>query len=155
MDARATVIPFLDDVATALTEADLVIMRAGASSIAELCAVGRPGLLVPYPHAAADHQRKNAESLAGRRSAIRVLEEEATPERLAAEALALARNPDERRRLARAASALGSPDAASIVARDLLTVAKIEPRVPLPDRPSSSGGARSARWAQAREVERV
>lgn len=136
---RARVVPFLDDVAGALAEADLVIMRAGASSLAELCAVGRAGLLIPFAHAAADHQRKNADSLAGRRAAIRVLEAEATPERLAAEALALARNPDERRRLARAAGALGSPDAAGIVARDLLAVAGIEPRTPASRGKGSAG----------------
>ena len=57
---RARVVPFIDDVAQALAAADLVIGRAGAASLAELCAVGRPSLLVAYPFAADDHQFQNA-----------------------------------------------------------------------------------------------
>src|SRR6202030_1330141 len=58
--ARATVVPSIDDVAAALAGTDLVIERSGASSLAELCAVGRPSILIPFPFAADDHQHKNA-----------------------------------------------------------------------------------------------
>src|SRR5690606_4628603 len=60
LSAAAEVVPFIDDMARALASADLVIARAGASTLAELCAVGRPAILVPYPFAADDHQLKNA-----------------------------------------------------------------------------------------------
>ena len=53
--------PYLDDVSEAYAAADLVLARAGASTLAELAALGLPALLVPYPHAAEDHQRRNAE----------------------------------------------------------------------------------------------
>src|SRR5205814_10095023 len=56
-----SVTPFLDDVAGELAAADLVIGRGGASSLGELCAVGRASILIPFPFAADDHQRKNAE----------------------------------------------------------------------------------------------
>lgn len=61
--SRASVQPFIDDMAAALAAADIVIGRAGASAVAEICAVGRPSLLVPYPFAG-DHQKVNADSIA-------------------------------------------------------------------------------------------
>jgi UDP-N-acetylglucosamine--N-acetylmuramyl-(pentapeptide) pyrophosphoryl-undecaprenol N-acetylglucosamine transferase len=59
----ARIYPFIQDMASAYAMADLVISRAGASTIAELAALGKPSLLVPYPYAANDHQRRNAEAL--------------------------------------------------------------------------------------------
>lgn len=124
---RAQVLPFIDDVARELEMADLVIGRAGASFLAELCAVGRPSLLIPFPFAADDHQRKNAESLAQARAAICVVQSEATPERVRDEVLALSRDTSRRVAMAKAARERGAPDAADRVARDLLTLAGIEP----------------------------
>jgi UDP-N-acetylglucosamine--N-acetylmuramyl-(pentapeptide) pyrophosphoryl-undecaprenol N-acetylglucosamine transferase len=118
-----TVVPFIDDVAAALTAADVVIERAGASSLAELCAVGRAAILIPYPFAADDHQRKNAESLAKKGAAIAVPQPEATEARIAAELAQLARDPARRSKIAGAARALGRPDAAARVAEDLLNLA--------------------------------
>jgi UDP-N-acetylglucosamine--N-acetylmuramyl-(pentapeptide) pyrophosphoryl-undecaprenol N-acetylglucosamine transferase len=122
--AAVTVVPFIDDMAAALTEADVVIGRAGASSVAELCAVGRPAILIPYPFAADDHQRKNAESIARSGAAIVVPQPDATPARLAAEIGRLAHDPELRARMARAARALGRPDAAARIAEDLLELAR-------------------------------
>jgi UDP-N-acetylglucosamine--N-acetylmuramyl-(pentapeptide) pyrophosphoryl-undecaprenol N-acetylglucosamine transferase len=122
--ARATVAPFIDDVAAALAGADLVIARAGASSLAELCAVGRASILIPFPFATDDHQQRNARSLERGGAAITVPEREATPARLAAEIAALARDPARRAQMARAARALGRPDAARAVALDLLDLAE-------------------------------
>ena len=121
--ARAIVRPFIDDVAAALTSADLVIGRAGASSLAELCAVGRASILIPFPFAADDHQHKNARSLERAGAAITLAQAEATSSRLAPEILALARDPERRARMARAALSLGRPDAAREVARDLIDLA--------------------------------
>ncbi|HEV8550089.1 MAG TPA: UDP-N-acetylglucosamine--N-acetylmuramyl-(pentapeptide) pyrophosphoryl-undecaprenol N-acetylglucosamine transferase, partial [Polyangiaceae bacterium] len=72
------VVPFIDAMPAALAAAELVVGRAGAGALSEMCAVGRPGLLVPYPFAADDHQRKNAEALAAAGAAVCVPNAEAT-----------------------------------------------------------------------------
>ena len=72
--------PFIEDMAEALSEADLVVGRAGAGAVSEICAVGRASLLIPYPFAG-DHQRFNAHSLERRGAALTVLSNDATPER--------------------------------------------------------------------------
>src|SRR5262249_31478944 len=123
MGHRARVVPFIDDVAGALAEADLVVGRAGASAIAELCAVGRPSILIPFPFAADDHQRKNAESLAAAGASVCIVQRELTIERLAAEIVRLANDPDQRASMATVARERGAPDAAARVARDLLALA--------------------------------
>jgi UDP-N-acetylglucosamine--N-acetylmuramyl-(pentapeptide) pyrophosphoryl-undecaprenol N-acetylglucosamine transferase len=120
---KVRVVSFIDDVAAALASADLVIERAGAGSLAELCAVGRAAILIPYPFAADDHQRRNAESLANKGAAIAVTQTDASPSRLAAEITRLAKDPELRARMAAAAAALGRPDAAARVAEDLLALA--------------------------------
>jgi UDP-N-acetylglucosamine--N-acetylmuramyl-(pentapeptide) pyrophosphoryl-undecaprenol N-acetylglucosamine transferase len=61
---------YLNDVADAYAAADLVLARAGASTVGELAATGRPAILVPYPHAAEDHQRANAETVAQAGAAV-------------------------------------------------------------------------------------
>jgi UDP-N-acetylglucosamine--N-acetylmuramyl-(pentapeptide) pyrophosphoryl-undecaprenol N-acetylglucosamine transferase len=125
---RAEVVPFIDDVAAALSLADVVVMRAGASSLAELCVVGRASILVPFPFAADDHQWKNARSLESAGAAIAVAQAEATPERLGAEIQALCADPARRAGMARAAGELGRPDAARAVALDLLDLARAHAR---------------------------
>jgi UDP-N-acetylglucosamine--N-acetylmuramyl-(pentapeptide) pyrophosphoryl-undecaprenol N-acetylglucosamine transferase len=124
---RAEVVPFIDDVPGALADADLVVGRAGASAVAEICAVGRPSLLVPYPFAGG-HQRENAESLGRRGAAVCVPAEEATPERLATEIDRLVRDSAILPRMAAAARALGRPAAAAVIAGDLLALASGETR---------------------------
>jgi UDP-N-acetylglucosamine--N-acetylmuramyl-(pentapeptide) pyrophosphoryl-undecaprenol N-acetylglucosamine transferase len=123
--AQATVEPFIDDMANALGRADLVIGRAGASAVAEICAVGRPSLLIPYPFAG-DHQRFNAESLVRAGASVCILSKDATVERLAAEISTLV---DDRARLAAMAEnarSLGKPDAAKVIAEDLLELGGID-----------------------------
>lgn len=73
---------FLDDMPKCFEAADLVLARSGASTVAELAAAGKPSLLVPFPQAADDHQRKNAEVLAHAGAARVIIEAELTPERL-------------------------------------------------------------------------
>ena len=82
--ARATVTAFIDDVAAAIADADLVVQRAGAGAVAELCAIGRPSLFVPFPFAADDHQTTNARSLSDVGAAVSVPQSEASALRLAA-----------------------------------------------------------------------
>jgi UDP-N-acetylglucosamine--N-acetylmuramyl-(pentapeptide) pyrophosphoryl-undecaprenol N-acetylglucosamine transferase len=123
IEARARVVPFIDDMAAALGDADLVVGRSGASSLAELCAVGRASILVPFPFATDDHQMKNARSLEHAGAAVAVAEADATPARLAAEIARLAGDPARRARMARAAMDLGRPDAAREIALDLVDLA--------------------------------
>ena len=112
----ATVLPFLHDMPAQMAAADLVVSRAGASTLAELTILGRPMVLVPLPTAADDHQRKNAASLARAGAAEVIDERELTGERLAAVVLGLAGDGLRRHRMAAAARGLGRPDAAARVA---------------------------------------
>jgi len=121
--SSVTVTTFIDDVAGALGSADLVIERAGAASLAELCAVGRPAVLIPYPYAADDHQRRNAESLERDGGAVCVLQRDADSDRLEQVLRPLIADPALRTRMAEAAAARGRPDAARVIAADLLSLA--------------------------------
>jgi UDP-N-acetylglucosamine--N-acetylmuramyl-(pentapeptide) pyrophosphoryl-undecaprenol N-acetylglucosamine transferase len=144
--ARVTVVPFIEDVAQALAEADVVVARAGASSIAELTAVGRAAVLVPFPHAADDHQARNAEALARAGGAICVRQEAADATRLARELRALLGDDRGRVAMADASRATGKPRAAHDVAIDLLELAGI------PQRPRSKTNGSSRNLPRSGEV---
>jgi UDP-N-acetylglucosamine--N-acetylmuramyl-(pentapeptide) pyrophosphoryl-undecaprenol N-acetylglucosamine transferase len=118
----ARVMPFIDDMSDALARADLVIGRAGAGAVSEICAVGRPSVLIPYPYAG-DHQRFNAMSLEQRGAAVTVLAKDAKPERLAQEIGSLLGDRARLSAMARQARSLGRPNAALAIARDLLALA--------------------------------
>lgn len=118
----ANVVSFIDDMPAALSRADLVVGRSGAGALSEMCAVGRPGLLVPYPFAAGDHQRVNAEALVRAGAARTVPNKDADPERLAREIGELTRDRALLARMADAARAIGRPAAAHTIARDLLAL---------------------------------
>jgi UDP-N-acetylglucosamine--N-acetylmuramyl-(pentapeptide) pyrophosphoryl-undecaprenol N-acetylglucosamine transferase len=139
------VVPFIDDVARELERADLVIERSGGGSLAELCAVGRPSILIPFPFAADDHQRKNAKALEARGAAVCIDPSDATPSRMATEVVSLAKDHARRTAMANAARALGRPDAAHTVARDLLALA----RIPLRSSVSSANGEANNATAKA------
>jgi UDP-N-acetylglucosamine--N-acetylmuramyl-(pentapeptide) pyrophosphoryl-undecaprenol N-acetylglucosamine transferase len=117
---RASVVPFIDDMARAYASASLIIARAGATSLAEICAIGRPSILVPYPHAADDHQTRNAEALERAGAAIMVRESELSGPKLADVTRALLEHDDRRRTMALAARAEGRPEAAAAIVDDLL-----------------------------------
>lgn len=109
-------VDFIDRMSLAYAVADVVVCRAGATSIAELTAVGRASVLVPYPHATGDHQRHNAHALARAGGARVVADEELTAGALVAAAGPLL-DPTERARVASAARAFGRRDAADNVVR--------------------------------------
>ncbi len=113
---RYEVLPFIEDMPARLAAADLVVCRAGATTLAELAAAGRPAILVPYPHAAGDHQTRNAEAVERAGAAVLLADRDLDPARLAAIVEELARDPARRRRMAAAARALSIPDAASRIA---------------------------------------
>ncbi len=113
------VLAFLDDMERRFGEADLVLARSGATTCAELCAAGKPALLVPFAGAADDHQTTNARALEAKRAA-RVLEEkQLTGESLARAVRELVDAPETLVAMGAAARGLGRPDAAARVA-DLL-----------------------------------
>jgi UDP-N-acetylglucosamine--N-acetylmuramyl-(pentapeptide) pyrophosphoryl-undecaprenol N-acetylglucosamine transferase len=122
---RARIAPFIDDMPAALAAADIVIGRAGASAVSEICAVGRPSLLVPYPFAG-DHQKLNADSITREGAALWVPSAEATPVRLATELRALMDQPERLVAMAAAARRLGRPHAAHAIAKDLLSLAGVD-----------------------------
>jgi UDP-N-acetylglucosamine--N-acetylmuramyl-(pentapeptide) pyrophosphoryl-undecaprenol N-acetylglucosamine transferase len=119
----ADVEPFLYDMGRQLGRADLIVCRAGATTLAEITAAGKAAILVPLPTATDDHQRKNAARLVEAGAAELLLQAEMTGERLADRLLALAGDRDRRQRMAAAARALAKPDAAkTIVDRALALV---------------------------------
>jgi UDP-N-acetylglucosamine--N-acetylmuramyl-(pentapeptide) pyrophosphoryl-undecaprenol N-acetylglucosamine transferase len=115
---NATVTPFIDDMPRAYASAALVIGRAGATSIAEICAIGRPSILIPIP-LADDHQWPNAHALAEAGAALALREKETTAESLGLAVSRLMNDPAQRLRMADAARTLGRPDAAAAIVDDL------------------------------------
>ena len=123
---QGELVAFIDDMGRRYAEADLVICRAGAVTIAELSAGGMASILVPFPHAVDDHQTANARFLSERRAAILIQQRDLSPEKLAgligsldrAKLLDMARN----------ARALGKPDAARVVAQRCMQLARTSSR---------------------------
>jgi UDP-N-acetylglucosamine--N-acetylmuramyl-(pentapeptide) pyrophosphoryl-undecaprenol N-acetylglucosamine transferase len=116
---EADVVDFIDDMGKAYRDAAVVVSRAGATTVAELVAVGRPAIFVPYPYAAGDHQRRNAEALERHGAALAVRDEELEPARLARLLSTLLDDPAHRRSMGEAARRLGRPDAAAAIVDDL------------------------------------
>jgi UDP-N-acetylglucosamine--N-acetylmuramyl-(pentapeptide) pyrophosphoryl-undecaprenol N-acetylglucosamine transferase len=109
---QASVDPFIDEMAPCYREAHLVICRAGAATITELCAWGRASILIPYPFAADDHQRKNAEVLVRQGAGRMIPNAELPGKRLSQEILSLYRDRQALKEMEKQAAALGRPDAA-------------------------------------------
>jgi UDP-N-acetylglucosamine--N-acetylmuramyl-(pentapeptide) pyrophosphoryl-undecaprenol N-acetylglucosamine transferase len=145
----ARVEPFIDDMPGALARADLIIGRAGAGAISEICAVGRPSLLVPYPYAAGDHQAHNADALVNAGAAIRIKDKLATPETVAKALGALLNDRPLLGKMAAAARAAGRPDAASTVARDFLELAGLSVPSKIPTGVAESVAGTPARDAKS------
>lgn len=123
---QANVEPFIADMAKAYADADLVVCRAGALTLAELCAAGVASVLVPFPQAVDDHQTRNAEYLVERGAALLVRQSETLADDLRAAIGALADDPGRRLAMARAARAIAAPDAAERVADAVLEVAAMK-----------------------------
>jgi UDP-N-acetylglucosamine--N-acetylmuramyl-(pentapeptide) pyrophosphoryl-undecaprenol N-acetylglucosamine transferase len=121
LDARVE--PFLPAMAREMSAADLVVCRAGATTLAELAAAGRPAILIPLPGATDDHQRRNAEVL-GRAGAAEVIDQrDLTGDRLADRLLALAGDPACRVRMAEAMRRFARPGAADAIVDCVLRLA--------------------------------
>lgn len=109
----AEVQPFFSDVPQRLADCHLVVSRAGASSVADITAIGRPAILIPYAAASGDHQSANARSLADAGAAMVLPESILDPDTLARDILAILTDPERASGMADAARELGRPDAAA------------------------------------------
>lgn len=116
---RSAVLPFIEDMGAAYAACDLVLCRAGGTSLAELTALGIPAVLVPLPIAANDHQRRNAQVVAGAGAALVLEQEDLDGRRLAAFLLNLLDNALCLTRMRAASLALGRPNAAAEIAQRL------------------------------------
>ena len=112
---QADVEPFLFDMGRRIADADLIVCRAGATTLAEITAAGKAAILVPLPTATDDYQRKNADALASAGAAHVLLQAEMTGSTLARQVLALAGDTDRRARIATAARAFAKPHAARVI----------------------------------------
>jgi UDP-N-acetylglucosamine--N-acetylmuramyl-(pentapeptide) pyrophosphoryl-undecaprenol N-acetylglucosamine transferase len=120
---RAQAQAFIDDMAGAYANADLVVARAGALTLAELAIAGKPALLIPLPSAADDHQRKNAARFASGGAAQLFDQATAQAEDLATTIVELGSNPSKRAQMSAAMRALARPQAALAVADRLQALA--------------------------------
>ncbi|MCB9603580.1 MAG: undecaprenyldiphospho-muramoylpentapeptide beta-N-acetylglucosaminyltransferase [Sandaracinus sp.] len=116
----ADVVSFIDDMAQAYASAALVVARAGATTLAELQAIGRPSILVPYPFAADDHQTKNAKVLEEAGAAIAIAQDSLDAQSLSAALGGLLDDEEARRAMAAAARGRGKPEAAAAIVDDLV-----------------------------------
>lgn len=116
---RAAVTKYIDNMVAAFAEADLVVCRAGATTTAELTAAGKASIMIPFPLAADDHQRKNAEALERAGAGRMILQQDLSGERLAQEIMTLVSEPERITMIEQAARKLARGDAAVAVV-DLL-----------------------------------
>ncbi|MCE0505357.1 MULTISPECIES: UDP-N-acetylglucosamine--N-acetylmuramyl-(pentapeptide) pyrophosphoryl-undecaprenol N-acetylglucosamine transferase [unclassified Roseivivax] len=112
----AEVAPFFKDIPARMSEAQLVISRSGASSVADLSVIGRPAILVPFAAATADHQTANARGLTEAGGAIRIPERRLSVESCAEAIQSVLEHPDGAMQMARAALSTGKPEAAEALA---------------------------------------
>ena len=116
------ILDFISDMGAAYRAADLVISRAGASSISEFCLLGTPVILVPSPNVAEDHQTKNAMALVEKEAALFVRDAEAT-EKLVALALATVKDNEKLADLSKNILKLALPNSAEIIADEVIKLA--------------------------------
>lgn len=116
----ALVVPFITDMAPMMREADLILCRSGATSIAEITALGKAAILVPFPAATHDHQTTNALVLANQGAAEMLPERQLNGRTLAETIDRLYRHPADLNRMAKNAAALGNPEAAKRIVDDLM-----------------------------------
>jgi UDP-N-acetylglucosamine--N-acetylmuramyl-(pentapeptide) pyrophosphoryl-undecaprenol N-acetylglucosamine transferase len=120
----AEVTPFIDKMDEAYARADLVLCRAGATTIAELTAFGKAAILVPYPYAIYDHQRWNAQALQDRGAAEMILNEQLNGETLAARIRSYVSQPAVLDRMTKAARDMGRPEAAERIVDECYALAR-------------------------------
>lgn len=121
---RVTLTPFITDMEAAYQACDLVVCRAGATTLSELAYLGRPAVLVPLPSAAGDHQTKNARAMVERRAARMVLQEDLQEGALEETVRKLIRYPDRLRSMGKRAHNMAQPDATRLIVNHILKLAE-------------------------------
>ncbi len=120
MGFRAEAIPFIDSMAAAYRVADLIVCRAGATTVAEVTACGKPCIFIPYPYAVDDHQRRNAEALLKKGAGFMLLDRELSGESLARMIMDLIDNPERIAEAGRNARTLARLDAARVIVDEII-----------------------------------
>lgn len=120
----AEVLPFISDMSQAYGRADLLVCRAGATSIAEITACGKAAVLIPFPFAVADHQTRNAEALESAGAAVLFPQKELDGKKLAGVIIDLFGHPEKIRAMEQASSRMGHPDAARRVVDECIGIIK-------------------------------
>ncbi len=120
---HAQVVSFISDMPATLRSADLVVSRCGALTLAELSACGKAAILIPFPHAAHNHQEKNARVMEQAGAAVVIPQAELTAKRLVAELEALFKSPDHVKIMAQRSRSLRRTDSAEIMVRECLALA--------------------------------
>ncbi|EPX82193.1 N-acetylglucosamine transferase [Salipiger mucosus DSM 16094] len=123
---NADVQPFFTDIPALMSEAQLVISRSGASSVADISVIGRPAILIPYAVAAGDHQTVNAQALVDAGAAIRMPESQLSVESMAESIMAVLDHPEGALQMSQAALSVAKPDAAEELAMLVEGLAGIE-----------------------------
>ncbi|MCR8725228.1 UDP-N-acetylglucosamine--N-acetylmuramyl-(pentapeptide) pyrophosphoryl-undecaprenol N-acetylglucosamine transferase [Frigidibacter sp. ROC022] len=131
---EAEVAPFFDDVPRRMSEAELVISRAGASSVADISVIGRPSILIPYAAATADHQSANARGLVDAGAAVLIPESRLDPGTLSDHIAAILSDPSAAQKMAQAALAQGRPGAAETLADLVQELARPKTKTTDPER---------------------
>ena len=121
--ARVDVYPFIDDMVSACASADLIVSRSGASSTAEIAVMGKPSILVPYPHATDNHQEHNARAFVDAGASVMLLDSECTPERLTACLRELLADSTRLAAMCKAALKMARPGAAEAIVEEILLLA--------------------------------
>lgn len=115
---------FVSDMSAAYAAADLVVSRAGASSISELCLLGKPCILVPSPNVAEDHQTKNAMALVNKGAAIMITDSRA-PQTLIEESIRTVKNKSKLESLSKNIKKLAISDSANRIAQEVINLANV------------------------------
>lgn len=119
---RAEVAAFFSDMADVYSRADLLVSRAGATSLAEICVLGKPSILIPFPHSADNHQAYNAQMVVRRGGAIMRKEAELKSSVLAADILRIIEDPEGMRDMGEKARQVSFPDAAESIVKECLVL---------------------------------
>jgi UDP-N-acetylglucosamine--N-acetylmuramyl-(pentapeptide) pyrophosphoryl-undecaprenol N-acetylglucosamine transferase len=119
---KAEVSKFIDDMGRVYSEADLVVCRAGATSIAEITAAGLASILIPYPFASDNHQEVNARCLDDRGAGVMIRQDRLTGSTLADAVRAFVESPEELASVSAKAASMGTPEAAAGIAEDFTAV---------------------------------
>lgn len=116
---NCAVFPFIEDMGSAYAASDLVISRAGALTLAEITACGKPSLLIPYPFATADHQRYNAQVLQKEGAAEMLLQKDLTGETLVQKLSSLLSDEEKLKRMGKQSKKMGKPEAVSLLVNEM------------------------------------